>query len=84
MRLSVCLSVVVAAVCTYVVCGVCVCVCAFVDQVVGKLREDCNSKVEELLRVQNQMLQQQVELRHREERIKYVRKRIYYIVYVCL
>jgi hypothetical protein len=68
--------------CAVCVC-VCVCVCAFVDQVVGKLREDCNSKVEELLKVQNQMLQQQVELRHRDERIKYVRKGIYYTVYVC-
>ena len=40
------------------------------EQVVGKLREDFNGKVRELLDVQNQMMQQQIELRHRDERIK--------------
>ena len=40
------------------------------EQVVGKLREDFNGKVRELLEVQNQMMQQQIELRHRDERIK--------------
>jgi hypothetical protein len=34
--------------------------------------QDCNSKVEELLKVQNQMMQQQIELRHRDERIKFL------------
>jgi hypothetical protein len=33
--------------------------------------QDCNAKVEELLKVQNQMMQQQIELRHRDERIKF-------------